>query len=474
MHDEAEPLPDGWQITTLEELVSDSGLFCDGDWVESKDQDPNGDVRLIQLADIGVAVYRDRSDRYLTHERALALSCTFLQLGDILVARMPDPLGRACLFPGDKKQAVTVVDVAVVRPNNPDVDNRWLMHRINSMAFRNAVASLQSGSTRLRISRRNLARIAFPLPPLVVQREIVAELEKQLSRLDEAVANLQRVKANLKRYKASVLKTAVEGRLVETEASLARREGRTYETGEQLLQRILEARRAEWSGKRKYREPVTPETEAISGLPAGWVWGSPEQLSEGEPYSLAIGPFGSSLKVSDYKTEGVPLVFVRNIRSGAFGGENTVYVTADKAAELSAHSVEAGDILVTKMGDPPGDVCRYPANRPPAVITADCIKLRVTRIGINPAFIEYAMTSRVVQDQILGITKGVAQLKVNLANFSSIALPLPPHAEQARLVAEVDRHLSIIREVEAEVDTNLQRAQALRQATLARAFSVGC
>ena len=209
----------------------------------------------------------------------------------------------------------------------------------------------------------------------------------------------------------------------------------------------------------------------LSELPTGWEWASPEHVSEGEPYSLAIGPFGSSLKVSDYKTEGVPLVFVRNIRSVSFGGENTVYVTADKAAELSAHAVEAGDILVAKMGDPPGDVCRYPANRPPAVITADCIKLRLTGLGIDPSFIEYAIASRVVQDQILGITKGVAQLKVNLANFSSIALPLPPAAEQVRIVSEVDRHLSIVREVEAEVDTNLKRAQALRQATLSRSFA---
>jgi type I restriction enzyme, S subunit len=236
------------------------------------------------------------------------------------------------------------------------------------------------------------------------------------------------------------------------------------------LQRILEARRANWTGKRKYREPLKPETVSLSELPAGWAWASPEQLSAGEPYSLAIGPFGSSLKVSDYKTEGVPLVFVRNIRSVSFGGESTVYVTADKAAELSAHAVDAGDILVTKMGAPPGDVCRYPANRPPAVITADCIKLRLTKVDVDPSFIESAVASRVVQDQVLGITKGVAQLKVNLANFSTIALPLPPYTEQARIAAEVDRQLSIIREVEVEVDANLQRAQVLRQSILHRSF----
>src|SRR5690606_7360094 len=91
-------------------------------------------------------------------------------------------------------------------------------------------------------------------------------------RLDEAVANLKRVKANLKRYKAAVLKAAVEGRLVETEAELARREGRSFETGEQLLQRILETRRSQWQGKGKYKEPAAPDTSDLPELPEGWVW----------------------------------------------------------------------------------------------------------------------------------------------------------------------------------------------------------
>lgn len=77
-----------------------------------------------------------------------------------------------------------------------------------------------------------------------------------------------------------------------------------------------------------------------------------------------------------------------------------------------------------------------------------------------------------VHKQILGITKGVAQLKVSLGRFSSIGFPLPPLPEQHRIVAEVDRLLSIAREVEAEVDANLKRAQGLRQAILTRSFAV--
>src|SRR4051794_9159637 len=94
------PLPSGWAWATLDELIGPAGVFTDGDWVESKDQDPSGGVRLTQLADVGEGDFRDRSDRWMTRERADALGCTFLQNGDVLIARMPDPLGRACLYPG--------------------------------------------------------------------------------------------------------------------------------------------------------------------------------------------------------------------------------------------------------------------------------------------------------------------------------------------------------------------------------------
>ena len=81
------------------QLTGNEGLFCDGDWIEKKDQDVNGNVRLIQLADIGEGTFKDKSSRYLTEDTARRLNCTFLQQGDILIARLPDPLGRACIFP---------------------------------------------------------------------------------------------------------------------------------------------------------------------------------------------------------------------------------------------------------------------------------------------------------------------------------------------------------------------------------------
>jgi len=400
---------------------------------------------------------------------------THFRDGDILFAKV-----TPCMENGKMAIARKLVngigfgstEFHVLRPR-AGVDARYVYYFVSSQTFRKEASGHMTGAVGLRrVPSAYLEKQLIPLPGIEQQRAIVSEIEKQFSRLDEAVANLQRVKANLKRYKASVLKEAVEGRLVPLEAELARRDGRSFETGEQLLQRILETRREEWSGKRNYREPATPETTEQADLPTGWAWASPDQLSASESYSLAIGPFGSSLKVSDYTTEGVPLVFVRNIRAVSFGGPETVFVTSEKAAELKAHIVEAGDILVTKMGAPPGDVCMYPKTRPPAVITADCIKLRLVKKHISAAFFGYAIESKLVQTQIQGITKGVAQLKVSLGNFSALAFPLPPVEEQQRIVAEVDRRLSLVRGVEMEVDANLKRAQALRQSVLQKSFGV--
>jgi type I restriction enzyme S subunit len=325
----------------------------------------------------------------------------------------------------------------------------------------------KQGTTVNSVETSKLLGFEIPVAPRGQQAKIVAEIEKQFSRLDEAIANLKRVKANLKRYKASVLKAAVEGKLTED----WRKQHPDVEPASKLLERSLAERRVKWNGKRKYKAPAEPEMNNLFMLPDQWTWASADQLSAGEPYALAIGPFGSNLKVSDYTASGVPLIFVRNIRSANFEESDAVFVSKHKAEELKSHQVSGGDILITKMGAPPGDACLYPEARSRAVITADCIKLRLSPLLSDKHFFVHAINSQVVKPQILDITKGVAQMKVSLARFSRIALPLPPLAEQCQIVAEVERRLSVIEELEAAVQANLTRADRLRQSVLGDAFS---
>jgi type I restriction enzyme, S subunit len=303
-----------------------------------------------------------------------------------------------------------------------------------------------------------LRQLSVPLPSEDEQDEIVAELEKQFSRLDEAVANLQRVKANLKRYKASVLKAAVEGRLVETEATRARREGRTYETGEQLLQRILEERRKESKGGAKPSN-ATPMREE-SSLPEGWVW-----TTLGQCFRVAVGATPSR-KESTYWNGDIPWVSSGEVQLGRIR-HTEERITAAGLANSSTQVNPAGSVMIGMIGQgrTRGQAAILDID---AANNQNCAAIWVSRTEVPPEFVFSWLLSRYTETRSEG--SGNNQQALNKRLVEQILMPLPPLAEQARITAEVDRHLSIIREVEAEVDANLKRAQALRQATLAKAF----
>jgi len=206
-------------------------------------------------------------------------------------------------------------------------------------------------------------------------------------------------------------------------------------------------------------------------LPDGWCWSSAEELRTSDRYSLSIGPFGSNLKVSDYRDEGVPLVFVREIRSRDFGGGKTKFVTPKKAQELKAHSVSGGDLLITKMGDPPGDVAIYPVNAPDAIITADCIKLTADPKRADTLFLAYAVESPQTKSRLEEITAGVAQQKISLQRFRDFPLPLAPLAEQKRIANKLESLLGRVDACRARLDRVPALLKRFRQSVLAAATS---
>lgn len=160
-----------------------------------------------------------------------------------------------------------------------DVDARYLAHFFQSPDYWQQIERGKRGIGQPNVNSKTLGQIEFPLPPLDEQRQIVAEIEKQFTRLETGVAALRSIQTKLKRYRAAVLKAACEGHLVPTEAELARKENRIYESAEILLQRILKERCEKWNGKGKYKEPVAPNAHELPKLSEGWTWASVEQLS---------------------------------------------------------------------------------------------------------------------------------------------------------------------------------------------------
>ena len=164
------------------------------------------------------------------------------------------------------------------------LSNEYLAHFLLREGFRKEAQRHMAGTAgQLRVPAVFMSNATLPLPPFPEQRRIVAEIEKQFTRLDASVAALRRTRANLKRYRASVLHAAGSGELAPTEAELARAEGREYEPADVLLERILAERRAHWEAQEKrrgkYQEPAAPDTSDLPSLPEGWVWVTLGQIS---------------------------------------------------------------------------------------------------------------------------------------------------------------------------------------------------
>ncbi|MCX8713019.1 restriction endonuclease subunit S [Gilliamella sp. B3464] len=209
-------LPKGWVQAPIAQLISIDGLISDGDWVESKDQDINGFVRLIQLADIGDGYFQNKSNRFMSIEKAKALNCTFLKQGDLLIARMPAPLGRTCIFPEIGQKSVTVVDICIIRTsNNSAITNSVLTYWLNSPFMRNEIEVNSSGTTRKRITRKKLEQFVIPLPPMSEQKIIAEKLDLLLAQVQETKSRLEQIPELLKQFRQSVLSDAVSGKLTE-------------------------------------------------------------------------------------------------------------------------------------------------------------------------------------------------------------------------------------------------------------------
>lgn len=152
------------------------GKFVDGDWIESKDQSEEG-IRLLQLADIGIGEFINKSRRYISQDTFKRLRCFEVLPGDVLIARMPNPIGRACIVEDIGSKMITAVDCCIARVDSSHSSKMYLLYLLNSFEFLHKANLLASGTTRQRIARKSLEEIEVPKPILKTQLEIVEKLE---------------------------------------------------------------------------------------------------------------------------------------------------------------------------------------------------------------------------------------------------------------------------------------------------------
>lgn len=340
----------------------------------------------------------------------------------------------------------------------PHLISKYLQYFLNQWSFVEFI-NRQNAGDRPRVKFEQMTAYPFPLAPLPEQERIVAEIEKQFTRLDTAVASLHRLQANLNRYKASVLKAACEGRLVLQDPN--------DEPVTDLLRRILAERRAQWQAAhpgKKYQEPEeVGETAVLPALPDGWVWASIEQIVD-----VATGATPKRGNSSYWDNGTIPWI-TSAVVNELFVDEASEFITEQAIRESNTKVFPQGTLLVAMYGEGKtrGKVTEMrldaATNQALAALlftgTSNCCKPYIK------LFLEKNY------EDIRRLSSGGVQPNLNLSIIKSTKIPLPPLAEQHRIVAEVERRLSVVAATQQAITANLARANRLRQSILHRAFS---
>ena len=446
-------LPLGWRWTTMGDIAEVVGGGTPRTAEPANFE--GGDIPWVTPADLSgyTEKYISHGSRYITHQGLESSSARLLPAGSVLFTSRA-PIGYVAIARNPMATNQGFKSFLLRDGVSPEYVYWWLK------GSKQLAESLASGTTFLEISGANAKKIPIPIAPLNQQHKIVAEIEKQFSRLDEAVANVKRVKANLKRYKAAVLKAAIEGRLIPTEEELAHCEVRSYETGGQRLAHILAERRSGWRGKGRYVESISPDTNNLPELPKGWTWATIDQISV-VVRGASPRPAGDQRYFGGY----IPWITVGPITCDGDVYLRSVPETVTEAGKERSRFIEPHTLLLTNSGATLGV--------PKIALIGGCINDGVAALleVDYPTKLYLLYFLRTLTDKLRGINQGAAQPNLNTSIIKALVVPFPPVAEQHRIVAEIERRLSLVSEMEVQVDVNLQRANCFVQSILQQGFS---
>ena len=203
-------VPVHWEVTRIAAAARPGpDSFTDGDWVELPYITDSG-IRLIQTGNVGIGQYREQGYRYIDESSFDELRCTEIDPGDVLICRLADPVGRACLAPDLGVRMITSVDVCILKLSE-QISAGYLVFLLSSKQYLDYVESLVRGGTRDRISRSMLGAIKIPSPPAAEQRAIAAYLKRETSAIDRSATTIAKAIERLLEYRAALITAAVTG-----------------------------------------------------------------------------------------------------------------------------------------------------------------------------------------------------------------------------------------------------------------------
>lgn len=466
-------IPPSWEATNLEALGT---LFC-GQSPSAKDV--NGDGNGTPYV-TGPEQWDGRKLHLhkwtTTPKRIVPEGCIFITVKGAGVGKLF--AGVACAIGRD---------IYAFHPHS-SVDRRFLELALKFTINR---LILQAKGDIPGLSKNDLFGHEIGLPPLAEQRRIVAKIEELFSELDKGIETLKTAKAQLAVYRQAILKEAFEGKLT---AGWRADHRDLIESSDQLLARVRAEREAryekqlsDWktavqkweSGNQKDSRPSKPRNPSIVALPLKEEFAHLPELAEGWTWlrlsscnvDVSDGPFGSNLKTSDYVGAGVRVVRLENIGVMRFIEEKESFITEEKYRLLSDHTVSPGDIVFSSFITERTRVAMVPPSIEKAVNKADCFSLRAHGSVLFNRYLCVFLSSRFVYTELESAIHGVGRPRINTTQLKELFIPVCSPSEQIAVMQEIDLQQSVLDELESDIETNLQKAEALRQSILKKAFA---
>jgi len=333
--------------------------------------------------------------------------------------------------------------------------------------YLNAIHSETSAVTVKHLSSRTINDIPFPVPPLPEQRALVSKIEELFSDLDKGIADLKKAQDQLKVYRHAVLKKAFEGELTKDWRVI--NSYTMHDFLENLKVEKQTAIKEKLISKGEYF-PKYVSKDLTYKVPENWITLPWKTLGANNKYAMKRGPFGSALKKEFFVEKGV-VVYEQGHAINDEPYRHRYYITNEKFKELKAFETKPGDMIISCSGVTLGRICLLPDDADVGVINQALLKLDMDEsIMLKPYFIQLFRSGsfqRLIFQKSLG---SAMPNMVGMAELKEIPIPIPPIEEQHQILKEIESRLSVCDKVEESITESLEKAKALRQSILKKAF----
>ncbi|MBN3923892.1 restriction endonuclease subunit S [Nostoc sp. NMS4] len=459
MSDELIELPEGWKWTTLEDLcLNPKSDIVDGPFgsnLKASEYLDTG-VPIIRLQNVDRNVFIEKNIKFVSFDKAKELDRHSFEKGDIIITKLGEPLGKACLVPNNLNKGIIVADIVRVRISEKFALKKYILYVINSQVVICKLQTYTKGTTRPRVNLNHIRQLFIPLPPLNEQKRIVAKIEELNDRTQRAKEALETIPQLCDRFRQSVLAAAFRGDLTAD----WREQNPDVEPASVLLERTLQEKRDRTKNQLKHNELNLLIESELEELPKGWHWTTFEQVSE----RVTVGHVGSMK--DEYISEGIPFLRSQNVRENRFDPIGLQYISKEFHKKLSKSSLQPGDLVVVRSGSV-GITCVIPNN----LKEANCSDLVIVKQpkAITPYYGSYYMNS-VARSHVNEKQVGVALIHFNTKSMAQLPIPIAPYKEQEEIIGRVQKLFKSADTIEQQYQKAKTNLDQLNQSILAKAF----